>query len=338
MLDIKIFNENKFQGKVINLTKANEIGKSKKSRVHLQEWSGDKYSLKVTSEDDIIQDNCHCVARESHMAQLFFTDPLPNAPRYHACFWNFSETNTSTDADADKVNESSHQDQRSQYSMALKKNPLQDSNRVPLQREVCIVMDFCPGRSLFQIVRQRKGLPEPVVQSVIKQVAESLASLHTRGYLYIDLKSENVIVDESSGKAHLIDFDLCHSIEEIQAYHQQAESSNGKCDDYNRAFWGTDEYIAPEILQQGRLGYSTLSDWWSLGVLTLEALQGHTPYAGPTRERTFYLIQNRSPEIMGSISSSCRDFVKSLLRHKREYRLGVQGPQEVLSHPFLSRR
>ena len=43
-------------------------------------------------------------------------------------------------------------------------------------------------------------------------------------------------------------------------------------------FWGTLEYVAPEVVQQGAAGYSPASDWWALGVLTFELLYKKSPF------------------------------------------------------------
>lgn len=46
------------------------------------------------------------------------------------------------------------------------------------------------------------------------------------------------------------------------------------------SFWGTLEYVAPEVALQGTAAYSPASDWWGLGVLMYELLLGLVPWDG----------------------------------------------------------
>ena len=45
---------------------------------------------------------------------------------------------------------------------------------------------------------------------------------------------------------------------------------------------GTPEYLAPEILRQN--GYSIYADFWSLGILFYEMLNGKTPFKSIDRK------------------------------------------------------
>lgn len=46
------------------------------------------------------------------------------------------------------------------------------------------------------------------------------------------------------------------------------------------SFWGTLEYVAPEVAMNGAGAYSPASDWWGLGVLMYELLLGLVPWDG----------------------------------------------------------
>lgn len=41
---------------------------------------------------------------------------------------------------------------------------------------------------------------------------------------------------------------------------------------------GTPEYLAPEILTNGKSGYGSSVDWWSLGILFYEMVVGYPPF------------------------------------------------------------
>ena len=85
-------------------------------------------------------------------------------------------------------------------------------------------------------------------------------------------------------------------------------------------------------------GYSYQIDWWALGILTYELLIG-TPPSGLFGEN---IIQNIVLGIenvnMKGINDVGRDFIVKLLCADPSARLGSNGCQEVIEHPFLEVR
>ncbi|GAX84277.1 hypothetical protein CEUSTIGMA_g11699.t1 [Chlamydomonas eustigma] len=105
-------------------------------------------------------------------------------------------------------------------------------------------------------------------------------------------------------------------------------------------FWGTPDYVSPEVIQHGEEAYDRSCDWWSVGILTYECLFGYPPFQAPSLERTFYNITMRTPhfpeEPLSAISHHCRNFIRSALRQRLDVRLGCRrGVRDLLDHPFL---
>lgn len=71
--------------------------------------------------------------------------------------------------------------------------------------QVRLVRAFVPGRTLREVVQARGALPPAEAARVIADVLRGLEALHARGVLHLDLKPENVVLDER-GRAVLIDF------------------------------------------------------------------------------------------------------------------------------------
>jgi len=88
----------------------------------------------------------------------------------------------------------------------------------------------------------------------------ALEFLHARRIAYLDLKSENCLVD-CQGYLKLIDFGIAHRITNACSY----------------VVKGTPIFMAPEMIA-GK-GYTTTADLWSLGVCVYEFLIGRFPFA-----------------------------------------------------------
>ena len=152
------------------------------------------------------------------------------------------------------------------------------------------------------------------------QIALALSYLHKNDIMYRDLKPENILV-QKDGYLKLSDFGLA----------KQAKLSNTFC--------GTPEYISPEILLG--TGHDHTSDWWALGVLIYEMLTGIPPFYDKNRNLMFLNIEKAQirwpdPERHGiSVSEVAKDIILKLLCKDKSQRLGANGSDEVLNHPFF---
>jgi serine/threonine protein kinase len=90
--------------------------------------------------------------------------------------------------------------------------------------------------------------------------------MHQKGFIYRDLKPENVLIDER-GFVKLCDFGYCTKYEKEQVFKEVC---------------GTLEYIPPE-LASGE-GYDKTIDLYGLGIFLYELIAGKSPFEGITLE------------------------------------------------------
>lgn len=124
------------------------------------------------------------------------------------------------------------------------------------------VMEYCSGGSLRQMMAAGP-LPSPRLRLVLAEIAEAVAALHAVRVIHRDLKPENVLVRRPDPlDLVLTDFGIASLQDATQLFTGTARTAG---------------YGAPESLT-GVLDEA--ADYWSLGVILVEMLQGQHPYAG----------------------------------------------------------
>lgn len=140
--------------------------------------------------------------------------------------------------------------------------------------EVCrpghLLMPFLEGSSLSTLIDRAKTSPIAIPDAlrIAIHIGSALQHVHDRGYLHLDIKSDNVIVARG-GLPVLFDFG--------SARKQTAPRP--------RDVIGTDPYIAPEECLLRKVGPA--ADVFGLGVTLYEMLTGVLPFPKGTKTRPF---------------------------------------------------
>ena len=76
----------------------------------------------------------------------------------------------------------------------------------------CLVMQYIPGMSLWELVGQQGKLPEAQAVKYIRQIGLALVKIHKQGILHLDVTPPNIMLnfeaEMSNDKAVLIDFGI----------------------------------------------------------------------------------------------------------------------------------
>ncbi|CAD8135939.1 unnamed protein product [Paramecium octaurelia] len=189
------------------------------------------------------------------------------------------------------------------------------------QDKLFMILDYCPGGDLGEVLQKQKRLPENIVKNYLCEIVLALEDLHKRDIIFRDLKPDNIVLD-TEGHALLTDFGL--SKEGI------LEPNTGA-----RSFCGSVAYLAPEMLK--RSGHGKAVDWYLLGVVMYELLVGLPPYYANNREELFYNIENAQLKIPSYISNEAKNLLKALLQRNPAKRLGSGkgDSEEIKAHQYF---
>ncbi|MHB8692434.1 MAG: Stk1 family PASTA domain-containing Ser/Thr kinase [Solirubrobacteraceae bacterium] len=124
-----------------------------------------------------------------------------------------------------------------------------------------IAMEYLPGRSLKQLIRQDAPLDPLQAIDLATQILRAARFAHRRGVIHRDLKPHNVIVDDG-GHAKVTDFGIARA-----GASDMTETGS---------IMGTAQYLSPEQAQGLPVGAQ--SDLYSVGVVLYEMLTGRLPF------------------------------------------------------------
>ena len=132
---------------------------------------------------------------------------------------------------------------------------------------VYFVMAYIKGDNLGVRLQQHGPLPPVEVRRILKEVAEALAYAHNRNVIHRDIKPDNIIIDEETGRAMVTDFGIARAL---------TDSGDSRLTATGMAI-GTPAYMSPEQ-SAGDRAIDGRSDLYSLGVVGYQMLCGQTPF------------------------------------------------------------
>jgi beta-lactam-binding protein with PASTA domain/predicted Ser/Thr protein kinase len=124
-----------------------------------------------------------------------------------------------------------------------------------------IAMEYLPGRTLKQLIREEAPLDPIRAIDITIQILKAARFAHRRGIIHRDLKPHNVMIDDA-GDAKVTDFGIARA-----GASDMTETGS---------IMGTAQYLSPEQAQGHSVNAS--SDLYSVGVVLYEMLTGRVPF------------------------------------------------------------
>ena len=156
------------------------------------------------------------------------------------------------------------------------------------------VMGYVRGESLATRLRRDGRIPEEEARRIIGEIAQALDHAHRLGIVHRDVKPDNVLLDDETGRALLTDFGIARA------------TGTGETLTHIGSAVGTPHYMSPEQIA-GHGAVDGRSDIYSLGVMAYAMLAGRLPFEGSTAADVLTRHLTQQPPSLRSVATAVSD-------------------------------
>ncbi|KAM0676301.1 cytochrome c oxidase subunit 1 [Gurleya vavrai] len=166
---------------------------------------------------------------------------------------------------------------------------------------------------LFYYLRKYKTFTKKISTYFTAQILLAIQYLHSKNFLYRLLSPDSIMITEKGNVK--LRFDFCNMLGLTE-------------DDYKRNI----EYIPVDFYKEG---ISKASDYWSIGVILFEMLNGYSPFKEESFEKSLCAVKSKRVEISGD--EDTRNLIKGLLERHSFKRIGYKNKDEkrIRKMPFF---
>ena len=171
-----------------------------------------------------------------------------------------------------------------------------------------IAMELIEGRTLAEYIEDG-SLSIHDAERISAQLADGLGAAHAKDIVHRDIKSANVMVNES-GRVKILDFGLAKMASSVDVTQEGSTV-------------GTYGYMSPEQLRGEEA--TAASDAWSFGIIMYELLAGKRPFEAAYEAALSFQILNEEPvaleEVNPDVGAATAGIVARLLLKEPDQRL-----------------
>ena len=181
-----------------------------------------------------------------------------------------------------------------------------------------LVMNLLLGGDLRYHICIKRIFSEDQAKFFISCIILGLEFFHTNGIIHRDIKPENLILDEN-GYMKITDLGIAKKKENID----------------NNDTSGTPGYMAPEVMCGQKHSY--VADYFALGIIGYELMNGRRPYLGKSRKEIKNKIMAKQilikkENVPEGWTLEAADCINKLIQRKPRLRLGYNGIKDIKNH------
>jgi len=194
---------------------------------------------------------------------------------------------------------------------------------------ILLVLEYCPGGELFDILYYTNQLDEVTARTYFIQMIKAIKACHDAGIVHRDIKPQNLLMD-AHYQLKLTDFGLSFLGKEGVDVEKIVMKTS---------FVGTRGYQAPELLK--REPYKKGCDIFSAGVVLFILLTGYPPFEQAIKtDKWFHPLARNDVDRFwerhkgcGVDDKDCRDLLSSMMAYRAYNRPSID---EILKHPWVN--
>jgi hypothetical protein len=160
-----------------------------------------------------------------------------------------------------------------------------------------ISMEYFHGTSLKDHIKRHGPLSTMQAFNIASQISDGLEAAHREGVIHRDLKSQNIILDNTN-KIKIIDFGLARTA------HMEGMTATG-------LIMGTPEYMAPEQVSGKRI--DERADIYSLGIILYELFTGRVPFTGDSAIAVGFMQLKEDPPLPTSVNPGIKPEIERVI-------------------------
>ena len=187
-----------------------------------------------------------------------------------------------------------------------------------LNKEICLVMEYCSGGEVGKYLQKHGPLPEEKAYSLALQIVDAIRYCHNSKIIHRDLKLENILFSSDTyAMIKVVDF----GISGIFSFGNSGDRSDA----------GSILYIPPEIYKNVDNRANPAIDIWALGCIFYYLLMGKHPFKHSNIKDIINHIENVNYEpLSDNISKPWHKLIKGILRYNPHKRWDIIRIQEHL--------